>query len=245
MRAWRRWMRGRVQGLAAAVGLGLLGGAWAQPALQPGGVFITPEGLQRYLQERRDIDQALIEHQAGRWPEAERRFTALAEQGSPVGRYNLAMMHVRREAAQSSLDKALELLEASAAQGFVRSEHALGEIYERGLTGRPDHVRSVQWYLKAAEHGHVDAQVAAGTAYYLGRGVPQDLALAAEWYRRAALQGEMGAQYLLGSMYEKGLGVPKDARLARYWYDAAAANGDEAAPYKVKEMDEILRGKAL
>lgn len=159
-----------------------------------------------------------------------------------MGRCNLAMMHVRRQAAQSSLNKALELLETSAAQGFVRSEHSLGEIYERGLAGMPDHARSVQWYIKAAEHGHMEAQVAAGTAYYLDRGVPQDWAQAAEWYRRAALKGEMGAQYLLASTYEKGLGVPRDARLARYWYQAAAANGDEAAPYKVKEMDEVLQG---
>jgi hypothetical protein len=86
MGVWRRWMRGRVQGLAAAVGLGLLGGAWAQPALLPGGVFVTPEGLQRYLQERRDIDQALVEHQAGagprpsaaslRWPNRAARWAA-------------------------------------------------------------------------------------------------------------------------------------------------------------------------
>lgn len=246
MFAWRgsgrRPLGRKVRGWAVVLALGLAGASWAQPA-PPKGVMLTPEALQRYMQERREIDAALADYEAGRLPEAERGFRQLAGQGSPVGRYNLAMMHVRDEVARPDKHEAVHLLEVSADQGFVRSEYALGQVYELGVVGKPDQARSVQWYRRAAEHGHVDAQVSLATAYYLGRGIGKDMAEAAQWYRQAAGGGDIGAQYLIASMYEKGLGVDQDLRLARYWYDVAAQNGDEAAPLKVKEIDERLSRK--
>jgi TPR repeat protein len=204
------------------------------------GVLITPEALQQYLAERQEIEAALAVYEAGRLMEAEKRFRTLARNGSAVGRYNLAMMHVLDEAEKPDKRAALRLLEQSAAQGFVRSEYALGQVYELGVVARPDQRRAVQWYQRAARNGHPDAQLALATAYYLGRGTPQNLPQAAHWYRLAAQSGDIGAQYLLASMYEAGYGVEQDLRIARYWYDVAAQNGDEAAPHKVKELDERL-----
>ncbi|WP_119156293.1 tetratricopeptide repeat protein [Caldimonas tepidiphila] len=187
-----------------------------------------------------EIDAALRAYAAGRLDEAREGFERLAQGGSALARYNLAMMHLRGEAPQPDRRRALRLLEASAAQGFVRSAHALGQVHELGLVDAPDLPRSVQWYALAAGQGHPDAQLELGTAYYLGRGTAPDAGAAAHWYREAARAGDMGAQYLIASMYEKGEGVARDLRLARYWYAQAAAQGDEAAPIKLRELDRRL-----
>jgi TPR repeat protein len=151
-------------------------------------------------------------------------------------------MHLRGELAGPSVPRAIELLERSAAAGFVTAAFALGQLYDSGradvATGRPDPAAALRWYRQAAEAGSVDGQVEVATAYYLGRGVAADPAQALAWYRRAATGGDVGAQYLVASMYETGLGVRPDLRLARYWYATAAAQGDSAAALKARALDE-------
>jgi uncharacterized protein len=186
------------------------------------------------------FDLALTHYVQGDLILAAQEFGVLAQQGHPGALHNLAAMHLKGELPDASPVKAKELLERSAAGGFVTAMVALGELYESGRLGRPDLKRSLAWYTEAAERGSADAQVVVATAYYLGRGVGQDASQAARWYREAAVQGDMGAMYILAAQYEKGDGVGQDLRLARYWYSAAAGAGDDAAPYKVKELDARL-----
>ncbi len=195
------------------------------------------------VQTSQALDEALRAYETGDLSTAARRFRALSDQGLPVAKFNLAMMHLRGETPAADTALVLPLLERAAAGGFIRAEHALGEIHELGLAGQPrDLAKANRWYARAAEHGHVDAQVALATAYYLGRGAGKDEKLAAHWYREAAKGGDVGAQYILASMYEHGDGVAVDLRLALYWYDIAARNGDEAAPLKRDAVDAQLRG---
>lgn len=191
-------------------------------------------------ERQRALAQALAAYERGDHAGAEQRFGALAAAGEPVALHNLAAMHLRGEVADASADKARELLQRAAGQGFVTAQVALGELYESNRLGKPDLPQALAWYEKAADAGSVDAQVATATAYFMGRGTPADARQAAHWYRRAANAGDVGAQYILGSLYEKGDGVGADLRLARYWYAAAARQGDEAAPSKLKEIDARL-----
>ncbi len=189
------------------------------------------------------VESALAAYEAGNLPEAERRFRALADQRVPLAEFNLAMMMLRDELPRNDRRDAVKLLERAASGGFVRAEHALGEVHEQGLAGEPrDLALSNRWFELAARHGHVDAQVALATAYFLGRGAAKDEREAAHWYREAAKGGDVGAQYILASMYEHGDGVGQDLRLALYWYDIAARNGDDAASFKRDAMDAQLRG---
>jgi TPR repeat protein len=186
------------------------------------------------------FDLALTHYVQGDFVLAAQEFGVLAQKGHPGALHNLAAMHLRGELPDASPFKAKELLERSAAGGFVTAMVALGQLYEGDLLGPPDLKRSLAWYTEAAERGSADAQVVVATAYYLGRGIAQDAGEAARWYREAAVQGDPGAMYILAAQYEKGDGVGQDLRLARYWYSAAAGAGDDAAPYKVKELDSRL-----
>lgn len=189
----------------------------------------------------RALVQALTLYERGEHAQAELAFIRLAEQGVAAADYNLAVMHIRGEAAQPRTAEAVRHMTLAAERGFVRAMLGLAQMHERGEldTGR-NLAQAYRWNLRAAEAGSADAQVEVATAHYLGRGAPRDMAAAAHWYGEAAKGGEVGAQYLIASMYESGEGVPRDLRLARYWYEAAASNGDVAAPGKVRELDAKL-----
>ncbi len=203
--------------LAAALSAG------AAPPLSPG--------------QQTRLDAALAAYEAGRLPAARAGFEALATQRVPLAEYNLAVMHLRAELPQPSVDTARRLLVRAAEGGFVTAQFMLAQGLENGEFGPRDLSLALKWYEVAATSGSVEAQVAMGTAYFLGRGKPRDPAESARWYREAAKGGDVGAMYLIASMYEQGDGVPQDLRLARYWYDLAAKAGDEAAPGKLRELD--------
>ncbi|MFG6458585.1 tetratricopeptide repeat protein [Roseateles sp. BYS96W] len=184
------------------------------------------------------LDDALAAYDAGRLAAAARGFTASAQRGEPLGQFNLAMMHLRRELPGASDAQAWRWLQRAAAQHLALAENALGEMIEQGRHGPLDKTAACDWFERAAEHGNGDGALAAGTCFYLGRGRPLDMAQAHRWYLAAATAGDVGAQYLIASMFETGLGVAADERLARYWFDTAAKNGDVAARAKVKAMDK-------
>jgi TPR repeat protein len=193
------------------------------------------------LAQATPLREALAAYDEGDLKAAARGFSTSAARGEPLGQFNLAMMHLRKELPGASDAQAWRLLQRAAARELPAAENALGEMIEQGRRGKPDPKAACGWFERAAEHGSPDGALATATCYYLGRGRPQDMARAHRWYLEAAKDGDVGAQYLVASMFETGLGVEADERLARYWYEAAARNGDAAAGFKVRELDARSR----
>jgi len=73
-----------------------------------------------------------------------------------------------------------------AESGDAEAQTYVGEIFEKGLAGRPDPGAAAEWYRRAAEAGHARAQINLAHLYERGLGVPLDPAEALLWYRRAA-----------------------------------------------------------
>lgn len=219
---------------SAAAALLTLGGLSPLPA-QARPTCLAASPADTPSPQDRAFAQALFDYVQGRWPQAQRKFTTLAQQGYAAAQYNLAVMHARAEARPASAKAAEQGFERAAECGFVTAMFALGEWFDSPQRGG-QRQRALQWYLKAAEAGSVDGQMAAATAYLMGRGTAADSAQAAHWYRKAATAGDVGGQYILASLYERGDGVSQDLRLARYWYEQAARQGDEAAPAKLAEL---------
>ena len=73
-----------------------------------------------------------------------------------------------------------------AEEGDPDAQNKVGEIYERGIAGRPDPVLAAAWYRKAAEQGHARAQINLGFLYEKGLGVDKDPEAALTWYRKAS-----------------------------------------------------------
>jgi TPR repeat protein len=187
------------------------------------------------------LKPALDAYARGQFASARTAFERLSKQGVVAADYNLAVMHLRGERRDASVQEAVRLMTRAAAGGFVTAMVGLGELYERGhLELAPDLPLSVQWFRRGAEAGSVDAQMALATAHYLGRGAMLDRAEAARWYRLAAQAGDGGAMYLYASMRESGDGIERDLAEARYWYAAAARNGEVGAAEKARALESQL-----
>lgn len=157
---------------------------------------------------------------------AQRRFTYLAQKGNAWAMYNLAAMHIQKQAKPSSVLKAQFWLEKAAAQAYPQALYVLGQAHEGGQFGPKNLVQAAQYYGLAAQAGLQSGRVEYATALFLGRGITQDLNEAGHWYLEAAKAGDKDTQFMVARMFETGEGRPLDERMARYWYAAAAKNGD-------------------
>jgi TPR repeat protein len=187
------------------------------------------------------LKPALDAYARGQFDTARTAFERLSRQGVVAADYNLAVMHLRGERRDASVQEAVRLMTRAAEGGFVTAMVGLGELYERGHAQLSvDLPLSVQWYRRGAEAGSLEAQLAVATAHYLGRGAVLDRAQAARWYRLAAQAGDGGAMYLYASMRESGDGIERDLAEARYWYAAAARNGEVGAAEKARALESQL-----
>ena len=140
----------------------------------------------------------------------------------------------RRKGSWAKLSKAqyremrtvLDHLRNAAAQGFAKSQDALGYLYSQGHGITQSHSESIKWLEKAAAQRLASAQHKLGVAYENGRGVVQDFEQAARWYQKAADQGDASALLNLGFLFERGQGVPQDDKQAFLCYKKSASGGN-------------------
>lgn len=92
---------------------------------------------------------------------------------------------------------ALQWLQKSAKQGYVKAQGWLAAMYDKGDKNvgiSQDYSAAMLWYRKAADQGNDIAQLNLGVLYASGHGVPINDALAIQWYRKAAAQGNVNAK---------------------------------------------------
>ncbi|PKP80547.1 MAG: hypothetical protein CVT79_14775 [Alphaproteobacteria bacterium HGW-Alphaproteobacteria-18] len=93
--------------------------------------------------------------------------------------------------------EAVRWYRASAQQGDIDAQWALGNLYSQGFEGAQniavDLTEAARWFLAAAEQGNAAAQREVGALYYYGRGTPQDTQKAIHWWQMAATQGDQTA----------------------------------------------------
>ncbi len=80
---------------------------------------------------------------------------------------------------------ALAVWMPAAEEGDAEAQANVGEIFERGLGGTPNHAAAAIWYEKAAQQGNARARFNLGTLYEQGLGVEKDLLKALNLYRLA------------------------------------------------------------
>jgi hypothetical protein len=80
----------------------------------------------------------------------------------------------------------LQIWLPQAQKGDATAQLYVGEIFERGLAGRPDYAAAAVWYRRAADQDNAKAQIALGALLEQGQGVPRDPVAAEKLFRRAA-----------------------------------------------------------
>jgi len=156
-----------------------------------------------------------------------------ADQGHPVGAFNLAGDY---EAGRGGLIKddieALRLYRISAAQGFPAANNSVGLFYETGRGGlTKDDSQAAQYYRRSADQGFAAAQYNLGRLTEAGRGgLAKDDVEALRLYQLAANQNFPLAQNSVGIFEHMGRGgLTRDDVEAVRMYKLAADKGAVAA----------------
>lgn len=163
----------------------------------------------------------------------------LANPTDPEAQWELANNY----ALEQDYAEAAKWWRKAAEQGYVKSQHSLGIIYDKGDGVEQDKAEAIKWYRLAAEQGYAEAQHNLAVMYDNGEGVEEDNEEAAKWYRLAAEQGDALAQTKLGLMYTTGEGVPQDFTEARKWLSLASEQGAPEAYAALLAIEELSKGK--
>lgn len=127
-----------------------------------------------------------------------------------------------------------EMLKAE--KGNVKSQYAIGEMYEKGKGIKADKINAFKWYVNAAGKGHKKASYKVGLFYYKGIAVTKDYKKAHTWFTKSADKKYARAEYYLGEIYEKGRGVSRNKNTALDWYKRALTGGYGVAADGIKRV---------
>jgi hypothetical protein len=123
-----------------------------------------------------------------------------------------------------------------AEQGIVKSQYAIGEMYEKGKGTEPDATKAFKWYVKAAGKGDKKSSYKVGLFYYKGIAVSKDYKKARSWFTKSADKNYARAEYYLGEIYENGRGASRNYNTALKWYKRALAGGYGTAAAGIKRV---------
>ena len=105
--------------------------------------------------------------------------------------------------------------EKSAKAGYPLAQNQMGYIYLKGLTVKPDTLKSVSWYKLAAKNNVPEAVSALGRLYINGKGIEKDAEHGFQLLNKSADRGHLNSKLYLGYCYLYGLGSPQDTQKAR------------------------------
>jgi TPR repeat protein len=131
---------------------------------------------------------------------ADAMLTPLADEGNPKAQYSLSDIYENGLGVKPDMQRAVALLEKSAAQGFQPAVRHLGGLYLRGNETLNETLQDFQkaqiWLHKAAITGDAEAQHELGQIYALGLGVPANRPKAYAWYENASVNGDGLSKHL-------------------------------------------------
>ena len=169
-------------------------------------------------------------------------FRKSAEQGDPVGQYNLGEAYHKGYGVRKNIAEALKLYHKAAAQGEKNAIGSIGYCYITGDGVAQDAKQAVEWFKKAAALGNNQSMHNMGLCYELGEGVSKDLQESAIWYRKAAELGNTASMMNLAQFYMNGQGVKRDKEEAVKWLMKAAEQGNASAQYNLGACYEFGNG---
>lgn len=208
--------------LYGAAGLGVL-------ALSIVGAFILYGGGNSYRLSDDQIEMRMTDATEAfgqaRYQEVAEILAELAIAEVPLAQYRLGMMHHQGLGVPRNIARAIELLDAAAAQGMSDARDALVQVLLEAAESADSLESGVPYYEHAASVGDVRAKAILGSYYFSGQVLSQDLGRGVALLQEAAEGGDVRAQSNLGYAYRTGTGVVRDDAAAFRWYLEAAEAG--------------------
>lgn len=166
--------------------------------------------------------------------EAQRWYTASAEQGNPLAQYLLGQFYQLGENGEPDYSLAKTWYEKAAA-ALPEASVALGFIDE---TVNDNYVQALKAYQQAAAKGDALGVYNLALMYLYGKGTPVNYPKARDLFVEAATHQVHEAMNQLGTIYFNGLGQARDTQQALVWYKKAASLGNSNALYQLGLLSE-------
>jgi len=189
--------------------------AWFRKGAKAGQSRCFNEIGRHYLQGwgvERDPVQSVVWFQKG------------ADAQEPVALMNLAFAYLRGRGVTANAERGRQHLTTAAELGYVRAQRELGVVYQETWLGRPDYVKALAWFRRAAVSGDAEAINEVGRHYLNGWAVEADYAKANECFELAAARGSALASHNIGFLHRDGL-VPRDQELMLASFRKGAEGG--------------------
>ncbi len=155
-----------------------------------------------------------------------------ATKGDAKNQYFAGRLFQEGVGVKKDLNKAFDFFQKSAAQGFLKSEVSLGDMYAKGQQVQRNMRIAVKHYLIAANGGEQEA-----LDRLKSLDVEKELDTSSlEYLSYKALTGEAPKQYQLYLKYSNGDGVPVNYDLALEYCQKAANDGYEKAMMALANM---------
>ncbi|NDV21479.1 tetratricopeptide repeat protein [Desulfovibrio sp. JC022] len=119
-----------------------------------------------------------------------------------------------------------ESLSGIAGEGNIYAQLRLGAMYEKGIGGDIDYVKSAEWYALAEKQRSAKAAFELGVLYLQGLGVPKDCSLSFTLFKKSADKKYAAAMTVLSAYYYLGECSEKDYSQAFDWAERASMNGN-------------------
>jgi len=190
---------------------------------------INPSTVKEKVMSVTSVTDAIKLCEKGKYKEAIRIFTELANKNNASAQYNLGVCYYNGYGVTQDYAEAVSWYRKSAEQGHASAQYNLGFCYVVGRGVAQDYQEAVSWFRKSAEQDNASAQYNLGLCYESGCGIAQDYQEAVSWFRKSAEQGHAQAQCYLGVCYEVGYGVVKDFQESISWFRKSAEQGDAQA----------------
>ncbi|WP_226780872.1 tetratricopeptide repeat protein [Oceaniglobus trochenteri] len=173
-----------------------------------------------------DYDSGRATYLAGNHAAALAILEPLARSGHAGARNILADAYDEGNGVEKDHQRALELYQAAAAQGFARASYNLGVLLSEGRPGIPaDIAQAIVHYEEAMARDYPAAFNNRGVLHAMGQGGPVDPQAAVAMYRRAHELGDLNGTDNLADMLRRGEGIEQDVQAALALWQGGAERG--------------------
>lgn len=143
--------------------------------------------------DQKTFDEGAKAYDEGRYEEAFKIFSKLADNEDLAAMRNVALMERHGLGTEKDPASALKLLKYVARAGLPTAQYDVAVMLLDGETGTPDAKSALPWLELAAQSSHPLAQFRLGQMYEYGNAVPQDYFKAQLLYAAAAEHGVKAA----------------------------------------------------
>ena len=176
-----------------------------------------------------------VNEDEGNGAKAVEYFQKAIERNSNYSRVELALCHETGTGTEKNYQKAFDLYEQAAQNGYPFANLKMAYYYEDGLIGeKEDLAKALENFQKAADNDLAEGMYNVGRFYRYAVGLPENPQLAIENFLKASEGGDGQAMIEMAAIYEYEYGGYEfDAQKAMDYMQQAADMGYPYAQYKV------------